>query len=540
MDLRTSGDEASRIESDRAMGKRLARDPEIGLLLLLLLAATVAYLHFTIQVVRWNDPTAYVYAGMRIAETGRPTYSNSLNVSIGPYFTLHGFMVQPQPGSTTFYLTHAVGLPLVLAAAIRLAGTANAALSIVPLLGVLGLVFLFALGRLLFGRWVGLLAAGLLAFTPGYWFYSTETWSDVPAAVFLLAGTALTIYAARRNSLLWGVVGGVGLGYACLIRYPSVLAILPLALYLLLWARGQRKPWRAWAGTLVALGVFGSVILLYNAAVYGGPFRSGYSPDHGWVPWAMFSWRNFVGQSPIASGGIQAVLRTLWHNMHIGLALALVGLWLMPRPVAVLIGLNMLLFATLYAFYLWPSADARFIMFVLPMTALAAAYTARQVLQRLVSQQPSLTGAAALLVVVLATLPTLPGITRELTGRNAHGKAIVARVMNIVGASEPDSVWLSQKYHDVIILYGQRTALFYALLAPPNRARQAYDVAEYPARLIAVVDQLLQRQTPVYLIKEPPDLKFRQGPIDPYPVLAEHYALDQVRNDPPVYRVMAK
>lgn len=380
----------------------------------------------------------------------------------------------------------------------------------------------------------------VLAFAPGYWFYSTETWSDVPATVFILAGTVLSIHAARRNSLLWGALGGLSLGYACLIRYPSVLAVLPLAVYLLLSARGQSKPGRGWAGTLVGLGVFCGVILFYNTAVYGGPFQSGYSPDHGWVPWAMFSWRNFVGQSPIGSGGIQAVLQTLWNNMHIGLLLALVGLWRMPRPAAALIGLNALLFSLLYAAYLWPSRDARFVMVVLPMIALAGAYTLHEALERLLQRRRVWMAAAAMLVIALWTLPTLQDITHELTGRNAHGKAIVARVLSVVNDSEPDSVWLSQKYHDVIILYGRRTALYFALLAPPDPERQVYDVEGYATHLTAVIDALLEQQTPVYLIKESPDVKFRQGPIDPYPVLVEHYALEEVRQDPQVYRVTAR
>jgi 4-amino-4-deoxy-L-arabinose transferase-like glycosyltransferase len=529
--------EQSKDVNETSTLKRLARDPEMWLALVLFWAAAIAYVHFAIQVVRWNDPTAYVYAGMRIAETGQPTYTDPRNALIGPYFALRGFKVQPQPGSETLYLTHAIGLPVLLALAIRLALISDAVLYVVPLLGVVGLVFLFILGRMLFGRWVGLLAAGLLTFTFGYWVYSTETWSDVPAVVFLLAGMVLGIQAARRNSLTWGVLGGLSLGYACLIRYPSVLALFPFAIYLLLSSRELPKPFRAWLGILAGLGVFCGLILLYNGAVYGGPFKSGYSPDHGWVPWPMFSWRNFVGQSPIGKGGIQLVLLTLWQNMHIGLVLAIVGLVLMPRPAAWLIGLNSLAFAILYAFYLWPSTDARFILLALPMIALAAAYTVREALDRVLKGRDSLVGAAAALVVLLWALPTWQGVTQELSGRNAHGKAVVEHIQSIVEDTEPNSVWLSHKYHDVIMFYGQRMALHYALLVPPDRERQRYDIEGYDARLTSIVDELLQQNTPVYIVKEPPDVQFRQGAIDPYPVLASHYTLAQIHDDPPVYRV---
>ena len=521
------------------MLKRAARDPEVWLALILFLLAATAYLHYAIKVVRWNDPTAYVYAGMRIAESGRPTYTNSNNMLIGPYFTLHGFMVQPQPGSETFYLTHAVGLPVLLALAIRLVPVSDAVLFVVPLLGVLGLVFLFILGRMLLGRWVGLLAAGMLAFTYSYWYYSTETWSDVPAVAFLLAGMVFCLNGARRNSLVWGVLGGMILGYACLIRFPSALAVGPLAVYLFLSTRGKPKPVRSWTGMLVGFGVFCGLILFYNAAIYGGPFKSGYSPEHGWAPWAMFSWRSFIGHSPVGSGGIQAVLLTLWNNMRIGLLLALVGLFLMPRSAAWLIGLNIFLFSMLYAFYLWPSSDARFIMFALPMIALAAAYSLREALSRLLKGRSSLVGVAAVLIVLLRTLPTWTDTTKELTDRNTHGEIVADRVLDIVKDTEPNSVWLSHRYHDTIIFYGQRTALYYALLAPPDRARQTYQLEGYDSRLIEVVDKLLEQKTPVYVIKESPDLHLRQGPIDPYPLLAAHYKLEQHPGNPSIYRVVA-
>ena len=161
---------------------RFSLDLEMGLMALLLIACAFLYLQTTIRVVRWNDPAAYVYAGRQLATVGAPVYVDENNSSVGPYFTLHGFSVRRSEAEPNFYATYPVGLPLLIALADRFLGpVVPAHLWVVPALALGGLTFLFALGRLLFGRWVGLLSAGLLALSIDYWTYGTETWSDVSA-----------------------------------------------------------------------------------------------------------------------------------------------------------------------------------------------------------------------------------------------------------------------------------------------------------------------------------------------------------------------
>lgn len=512
------------------------------MLVVLISLSAALYISSTITVIRWNDPAGYTYAGLRIAETGRPTYRDINNVRIGPYFTLHAFKVKPSQGNPDFYPNYSIGLPMLIAVASLLHPIPLAEFYVVPVLGVIGLLTLFALGRMLFGRWVGLLASGLLAFNFIYWSGATENWSDVPAVTFLLAGILFSLRATRINSYLQGLLGGALLGYACLIRYPSFLAIIPLALYLLSITLGKYKPYRGLAGLLTGLGFLSLLILAYNAVIFGGPFSTGYSPNHGWVPWSAFSWRNFLGQSPVGSGGYRAVLSTLWTNFHVGSLLALLGLCLMPRSTALLVGGNVAIFSGLYAFYLWPPTElgARFLLFPFAMLSLMIALLIVRVLDLVLKDRSYLYAITIAALVLAWHIPGFSTSQQKLAARNADAEAVVSLVQGLVSATEPDAVFLSHKYHDMIILYGKRSALYYSLLATSDPVSQSYRLADYESQLIRVVDELLKTETPVYVIKEPDDLRFNQGPLDPYPILVTHFALAQVWADPPAYRVLQR
>lgn len=514
-------------------------DVENLLLIVLVIITTVVYFRYTIQVVRWNDPIAYVYAGQQIAETGEPVYINQYNATIGPYFTYHGFPVQRHPGDAGLYFGVAIGFPLLLALA-HLVPLDQALLYLVPVLSIVGVFLLARLGRMLFGRWVGLLAAGWLAFSVDYWSLSTENWSDVPAVTFVLAGMICAIQSSRKNSLPLGLLAGALLGFAVLIRYPVVLAFIPLGAYLLLKRRGEVQPRRAYAGLAAGLIALGGLNMAYSAAVFGSPLATGYAADYGFPSYALLSWQNFIGNSPVGSGGYQAVLAAFWHNLHIGLILAIIGLILMPRAEALLLGGVILFVSLFFAAFLWPSSDARFALLALPMILLAASYAIVRGCVRLFGAESRWIAVAIPLLIVLVSLPTWSATTQHLTGRSRHGEVMVARAETIVRDTEPNAIFLSQQYHDLIMYYGHRTALFYSLLTVPGGAATQAAWDKYAERLDSVVSQVLEDGTPVYLVKEPDTVHFRQGPIDPYPILSAAFNLQLTNQDPPVYRVLPR
>jgi hypothetical protein len=95
-------------------------------------------------------------------------------------------------------------------------------------LGVAALWLLYATGARLFGRCVGLLAAGIeaVAFLPS--FYSHLALNDVPTLAPLtlsLLGTAGVVRSGRARDY---ALAGVGLGLACATKYTAGIALLPL------------------------------------------------------------------------------------------------------------------------------------------------------------------------------------------------------------------------------------------------------------------------------------------------------------------------
>lgn len=506
---------------------------EIVLLGVLIIVTILAYFRWTLTVSRWNDPGAYTFAGWQLAATGKPSYFDANNVAVGPYFTLHGFLVQRDSSDPDFYLSYPVGFPLLLAMVERVIG-AQAAWYVVPGLAVVGLLSLFGLGRMLFGRWVGLVAAGLLAFSVDYWTYGTENWSDVPAAALLLAGTCVAVWAARKNSSGGGLLAGALLGYACFIRYVSFLALVPLGLYLWFAMRSPR-PYRAIGGVLGGLAILFTAILVYNKVVFGGPLTSGYDPRHGWVPWPALSWSNFVGNSPVERGGILPIIVSLWRNLGIGLIAAIIGLLLMPRVDALLVGGNALIFVLFYSLYLWPSNDARFVVYALAMLCLAAAVAIVRGLSLVLRRRPRWLALAVITLLIVWHLPKLQETQRSLAGRDRQAHNMVDQARSLASAAAPNAVFLSHRYNDLIIMYGQRSALYYALMAPPDPTTQSYQTDQYPAQLVSSVEKLIDQGKPVYLVKEPSSKTLLRGALDPYPILAAHFTLDEVQ--PEVYEI---
>ena len=61
----------------------------------------------------------------------------------------------------------------------------------------MGIVAVYAIGRALGGRWVGVLAAGLLALNPRYLQEATTLQAEIPSLTLSLVGIALVAVAMR-------------------------------------------------------------------------------------------------------------------------------------------------------------------------------------------------------------------------------------------------------------------------------------------------------------------------------------------------------
>lgn len=509
---------------------------------LLLLIAGVAYVSRLNRVVRQADPAAYYYAGLAIAEVGSPRFCDENNTAAGPYFTLLGFTVRSHSTDPCFYTKYSIGLPVLIALTRLLVPIPEAVSYLSPMLGLIGVAALFALGQVLFDRPTGLLAAGLLALSPRYWYGATEMWSDVPALAFLLIGTLLVVRMIDRDDLLQGLLGGMTFGYACLIRYPLLMALLPFTLYFLCATRGRPKPKRGLAAFTLGLGFVALTILSYNKLIYGGFLTTGYSTEHGFVPWPAFSVSHFFGQSPVdAQSGYRTVAATLVENFYfVGLLLAIAAVAIMPRAKALLIGSFVGLFCVLYSFYFRSitGVNARHLLPAFAMIYLAIAFGVVRVLRLLTRRQELALVAAVPLIVAAWHFPSIDSSLVQLGRRNQRTETRVALVREFTEPTEADAVFISREYHDLIILYGQRSALNYTMFAKADPLSRTYDLSDYERKLVETVSKLLESDTPVYIVVEPDTRSFRQGPVDPYPILSAHFRLRAFRTDPAIHQVL--
>lgn len=159
----------------------------------------------------------------------------------------------------------AVGLPLLLAPVAAVSAT-DAALRVVPLLVACGgLALVWWWGRTLFGRRVGLLAAAVLAVTPGYARFASRIYVDVPSAVLGLAAACVLLAAVRGERVRPLALAVIPLSVAAtLARYgaPAILAPALAGVALYRWSAVRRSiPLIATIGVLSA-GLSAAILLV--------------------------------------------------------------------------------------------------------------------------------------------------------------------------------------------------------------------------------------------------------------------------------------
>lgn len=149
-----------------------------------------------------------------------------------------------------------------------LAGGLWGSLYTVPVFGALAVAAAFLLGKEVFGRWAGLVGAGLLAvgYTQVWW--SRQPSSEVMTQFFALAGLWLLVRFVKGNGPSSGVVAGLLLGGAMLMRVDGFLAAaaIPVLFGYDLITRG---PARRWIFPGVPLALSAGAALLYLNTIGG-------------------------------------------------------------------------------------------------------------------------------------------------------------------------------------------------------------------------------------------------------------------------------
>ncbi len=112
------------------------------------------------------------------------------------------------------------------------------------------------LGRILFNRWVGLLAAGFLAIDYVHIHFSRIIFGPV-TTLLLLIGAVFLAHGIKRGSRLGFALGGVGFGLALLGYYSGRVGVVILACLVVVWLWQRRNYTHITAGCwgLVLAGV---------------------------------------------------------------------------------------------------------------------------------------------------------------------------------------------------------------------------------------------------------------------------------------------
>ncbi|HEX2728288.1 MAG TPA: glycosyltransferase family 39 protein, partial [Rubrobacteraceae bacterium] len=232
-------------------------------------------------VINSRDPGVYTLFAEKLARTGALISRDPLVGIVAPFHTFAegkkypGFYIFGQDWIVPQFFPG----PFAWLGLGDLAGGTWGLLYIVPVMGALAVGMAFAIGSRLFGRWAGLIGAALFATSYTQVWWSRHPSSEVMTQLLVLAGLWMTTRFARDSDRATGVLAGLLLGGAMLVRVDAFLAALALPMlfgYDLL-TRGDA---RRWLMPGVPLAVFAGLALLYLNTLGGRYLYTIYS-QHG-------------------------------------------------------------------------------------------------------------------------------------------------------------------------------------------------------------------------------------------------------------------
>lgn len=255
----------------------VAREPARWLPLVLLGGAVALVLLWTVQRTTWYlaiDQFGYLTFARDLAN-GNARNDWELLPALKPLLPAADVDVYAQTyvrRGDALYCRYAPGFPAILAAA-RLVFGAVAEHLVNPVLLVLLLLTVFAMGRRLFASaWIGLACALLCALLPNYvLLWSTSPLRDVPAHLIAWGGLLLLVPGGRR--LTPGpreLVAGLLLGYAMTTRIDAVLYLVAAGGVALL---DRTRFLRRLAMGMLGFAIGLAPLLAYNKVATGNPFR---------------------------------------------------------------------------------------------------------------------------------------------------------------------------------------------------------------------------------------------------------------------------
>jgi len=171
----------------------------------------------------------------------------------------------------------------------------------------------------------------LFAVTTMAWSYA-KTFYNEPATSMALAWMVYFAVRFRQHSIIRdGILAGLCLGLAILLRTTSVIFVPIVALYFF-------PCWRGWLALMPGVAIGAALTLGYNYLRYGNVFFSGYEPGFGRAPWeALLGFlispsRSFFLFNPVTLLAIPGTFFFLkrWRNealLLLGLIVVQVGVY---------------------------------------------------------------------------------------------------------------------------------------------------------------------------------------------------------------------
>ena len=328
----------------------LARPGGWDLTALVLVGVALAlYAHPAEYVLKDRDPGVYTVAAAKLARTGDLLTRDPL---VGVVASFHEFEYGAKhPG----FFVHGTDLlvpqffpgPFAWLGLGNVIGGTWGELYVVPLFGALSVGVAFVLGRELFGRWAGFVGAALLTVSYTQVWWSRYPSSEVTTQFFILAGLWLAARFVRGGGAGMGLLAGVLLGGAMMIRVDAFLAVLvvpALILHDLLLGRSPRR----WASLCAPLSLAGGAMLLY-ASTFGERYLNLIHDLH--VPESVLRLSPYLlgGAALVVLSAVLVLCRSSWSGGYERL-LALHG-----RRVALLTAL-VLLGAALWVYFVLPES----------------------------------------------------------------------------------------------------------------------------------------------------------------------------------------
>jgi hypothetical protein len=342
------------------------------------------------------------------------------------------------------------GLSMIMAPLILIAGP-PAALSVVPLFGVLLVVATYLVGGR-FGPWIGVAAATLVAASPIFLYQVVQPMSDVPAAALWMLAVACATATGPRHATL----SGLATSAAILVRPNLVPLGVVIGVFLLL--RPERS-WRQRSQAAVqyaaasAIGCIAVAVLQWS--FFGSPFASGYG-----------SFNELFSPAHIAPNA-QRYLSWFWASHSPAIALAVLAPALLPGGLTALFlglfGVNLLLYLPYTIFEDW--SFLRFLLPTIPLVLVLVAAVADAIARRWLR----LTGTRSLLAAVAVLLAVL--FVREAHDRQAFRlqrmESRFERAGRYVGERLPSNALVFTTWHSGSVrFYGGRKTVVWDVLDP--------------------------------------------------------------------------